>query len=47
MFNFAQNLSRIRRQQSLTQQNVAERLNLTFQPSPNRRPGSHCPTLNS
>lgn len=31
MTNFAQNLSRIRKQQGLTQQDLAERMNLTFQ----------------
>lgn len=45
MSNFAQNLSRIRRQQGLTQQDLAERLSLTFQAVSKWENGQSMPDL--
>jgi len=45
MSNFSQNLSRIRRQQGLTQQDLAEQLNLTFQAISKWETGQSLPDL--
>lgn len=45
MFNFPQNLSRIRKQQGLTQQDLAEHLNLTFQAISKWETGQSLPDL--
>ena len=45
MSNFAQNLSRIRKQQGQTQQSLAERLNLTFQAISKWETGQSLPDL--
>ena len=45
MFNFPQNLLRIRKQQKLTQQDLAERLNLTFQAISKWETGQSLPDL--